>query len=213
MGLLERTLVVLTSDHGESLGEHDYFFEHGAYLYDPTVRVPLIISYPPSLPAGTVVPTQARTIDIVPTVLDILGIPIPAGLQGQSLVPWMHGTERRAGPLAYSESGRNFYRANPRQHVDGVAGKWRMLRSERFKLILIPAASGGPIWEFYDLESDPGETTNVAGQFPGEEAALRQALLDLLAADPGRDDREEPALPPDLEENLRSLGYVGGKKP
>ncbi|MEK7799432.1 MAG: hypothetical protein AAB297_06355, partial [Acidobacteriota bacterium] len=75
------------------------------------------------------------------------------------------------------------------------------------------AASGGPIWEFYDLESDPGETTNVAGKFPGEEAALRQALLDLLAADPGRDDRAEPALPPGLEENLRSLGYVGGKKP
>ncbi len=213
MGLLERTLVVLTADHGESLGEHDYYFEHGAYLYDPTVRVPLIITYPPSLPAGTVVPTQARTIDIVPTVLGVLGIPIPAGLQGQSLVPRMHGTGRRAGPFAYSESGRNFYKENPRQHVNGVAGKWRMLRSDRFKLILIPAASGGPIWEFYDLESDPGETTNVAGKFPGEEAALRQALLDLLAADPGRDDRAEPALPPDLEENLRSLGYVGGQKP
>ncbi len=213
MGLLEATLVVLTADHGESLGEHDYFFEHGAYLYEQTVRVPLIISYPPSLPAGTVVRSQARTIDIVPTVLDVLGIPIPAGLQGRSLVPWMRGTERGPGPLAYSESGRNYYIENPRQYVDGVAGRWRMMRSDRFKLIMIPAASGAPIWEFFDLESDPGETTNVAGRFPEEEGALRRALLDLLATDPGRDDRAEPAVPPDLEESLRSLGYVGGAKP
>jgi arylsulfatase A-like enzyme len=213
MGLLDRTLVVLTSDHGESLGEHDYFFEHGAYLYEPTVRVPLIISYPPSLPAGLVVTAQARTIDIVPTVLEVSGVPIPAGLQGQSLAPRMRGAERGAGPLAYSESGRNFYKENPRQYVEGVAGKWRMMRSDRFKLIMIPTKSGGPIWEFYDLESDPGETKSVPGRFPEEEGALRRALLDLLAADPGKDDREEPALPPELEENLRSLGYVGGRKP
>jgi arylsulfatase A-like enzyme len=213
MGLLDRTLVVLTSDHGESLGEHDYFFEHGAYLYEPTVRVPLIISYPPSLPAGLVVTAQARTIDIVPTVLEVSGVPIPAGLQGRSLAPRMRGAERGAGPLAYSESGRNFYKENPRQYVEGVAGKWRMMRSDRFKLIMIPTKSGGPIWEFYDLESDPGETKSVPGRFPEEEGALRRALLDLLAADPGKDDREEPALPPELEENLRSLGYVGDRKP
>jgi arylsulfatase A-like enzyme len=212
MGLLTRTLVVLTADHGESLGEHDYFFEHGAYLYDPTVRVPLIISYPPSVPAGVTVTTLARTIDIVPTVLDVAGIPIPPGLQGATLLPRMLG--RSNGPVApaYSESGRNFYRENPRQYVEGVAGKWRMMRSDRFKLIMIPARSGGPIWEFYDLESDPGETTNVLGKFPRDEEALRRALLDLVAADPMKDDLNEPPLPPGLEENLRSLGYVGGKK-
>ena len=212
MGLLENTLVVLTADHGESLGEHDYFFEHGAYLYEPTVRVPLIISYPPSLPAGIVVPTVARTIDIVPTVLDIAGVPIPAGLQGVSLVPWMRGG-KEPGPLAYCESGRNYYKENPRQYVEGVAGKWRMMRSDRFKLIMIPRASGTPDWEFYDLESDPGETANVTGRFPEEEERLRRALLELLAADPGRDDHAEPELPPGLEDSLRSLGYVGGKKP
>jgi arylsulfatase A-like enzyme len=212
MDLLKATLVVLTADHGESLGEHDYFFEHGAYLYEPTVRVPLIISYPPSLPAGIVLPTLARTIDIVPTVLHVAGLPIPSGLQGVSLVPWMRGG-KEPGPLAYSESGRNFYKENPRQYVEGVAGKWRMLRSDRFKLIMIPRGSGEPDWEFYDLESDPGETASAAGRFPADEAALRRALLDLLAADPARDDRAEPTLPPGLEDDLRSLGYVGGKKP
>jgi len=213
MGLLSTTLVVLTADHGESLGEHDYFFEHGAYLYEATVRVPLILSYPPSLPAGEVVAAQARTIDIVPTVLDIAGIPIPAGLQGASLLPRMLGRTTGPAPPAYSESGRNFYRENPRQYVDGIAGKWRMMRSDRFKLIMIPAKSSGPIWEFYDLQSDPGETANVLGKFPAEEQALRRALLDLVAGDPSKDDRDEPPVPPGLEDDLRSLGYVGGKKP
>jgi len=213
MGLLSTTLVVLTADHGESLGEHDYFFEHGAYLYEATVRVPLILSYPPSLPAGEVVAAQARTIDIVPTVLDIAGIPIPAGLQGASLLPRMLGRTTGPAPPAYSESGRNFYGENPRQYVDGIAGKWRMMRSDRFKLIMIPAKSSGPIWEFYDLQSDPGEKANVLGRFPVEEQAMRRALLDLLAGDPLKDDRDEPPLPPGLEDSLRSLGYVGGKTP
>jgi len=212
LGATARTVVLVTADHGESLGEHDYFFEHGAYLYEPTVRVPLIISYPPSLPAGIVVPTLARTIDIVPTVLQVAGLPIPSGLQGVSLVPWMRGG-KEPGPLAYSESGRNFYKENPRQYVEGVAGKWRMLRSDRFKLIMIPRLSGEPDWEFYDLESDPGETASAVGRFPADEAVLRRALLDLLASDPGKDDRAEPELPPGLEDDLRSLGYVGGKKP
>src|SRR5437899_121998 len=212
MGLLASTIVVVTADHGESLGEHDYFFEHAAYLYEQTVRVPLIVSYPPSLPAGMVVESQARTIDIMPTVLDVAGLPIPGDLQGVSLAPRMRGGGGGPAPLAYSESGRNFYKENPRQYVEGVAGKWRMMRSDRFKLIMIPTRSRGPIWEFYDLRSDPGETINALGRYPGEEAALRKALFDLVAGDPGRDDREEPPLSPDLEENLRSLGYVGGVK-
>jgi arylsulfatase A-like enzyme len=213
MGELQRTIVVLTADHGESLGEHDYFFEHGAYLYDPTVRVPLIVSYPPTVPVGKVITAQARTIDIVPTVLDVAGIPIPSGLQGASLLPRMLGREDGPAPYAYSESGRNFYPENPRQYVGGTAGKWRMLRSDRFKLILIPVPSGEPVWEFYDLQADPGETKNVFGKLPQDVAVLKRALLDLVAADPGREDRDEPPLPPGLEDNLRSLGYVGSKKP
>ncbi len=208
MGLLASTLVVVTADHGESLGEHAYFFEHGAYLYEQTVRVPLIVSYPPALPPGTVVETQARTIDIMPTILDVAGVPVPPGLDGVSLAGRIRGDDGAPIPLAYSESGRNFYKENPRQYVDGVAGKWRMIRSDRYKLIMIPTKSGAPLWEFYDLQADPGETTNILGRHPDDEAALRKTLLDLLARDPGKDDQEEPPLPPELKENLRSLGYV-----
>jgi len=76
LGELDRTIIVLTADHGENLGEHDYFFEHGAYLYEATVRVPLIVRAPGLIPPGRVVSEQARTIDIVPTVLELAGLPI-----------------------------------------------------------------------------------------------------------------------------------------
>jgi arylsulfatase len=209
LGLGERTLVVLTSDHGESLGEHDYFFEHGAYLYDPSVKVPLVVSYPAALPSGRVIEGQARTIDILPTVLDLAGVAIPEGIQGVSLVGRMRGGTAVDGLLAYAESGRNFYPENPRQHLDGVAGKWRMMRSDRFKLVLIPRRPE-PIRELYDLASDPGETVNVLHRFPREAAALEAALEELMAADPDREDSDEPPVPPELLEQLRGLGYVGG---
>ncbi len=208
-GQLDRTMVVLTADHGESLGEHDYFFEHGAYLYEPTVRVPLVVVLPGALPAGRMVEAQARTVDIVPTVLELAGLPVPGGLQGASLVARARGEVEGPAPDAYSESGRNFYPENPRQFIDGVAGKWRMLRTDAFKLILIPK-DPEPIWELYDLKADPGETTNLYAARPEVAGPLRARLLALLASDPGRDDRDNPPLPPELEESLRSLGYVGG---
>jgi arylsulfatase A-like enzyme len=209
MGQTSRTIVVVTADHGEGLGEHDYFFEHGAYLYEPIVRVPLIFAAPGRLPEGRVVESQARTIDIMPTVIDLAGLPIPPGLQGVSLVARARGEADGPVPLAYCESGRNYFKENPRQYVDGTAGKWRMMRGDRFKLILIPKEPQ-PIWELYDLAADPGETTNVIARFPQEAETLRKALMEIVAADPGRDDRDEPPIPDELEEKLHSLGYVGG---
>jgi arylsulfatase A-like enzyme len=212
LGATARTIVAVTADHGESLGEHDYFFEHGAYLYEQTVHVPLIFVAPGRLPEGRAVDTVGRTIDIMPTLLDLAGVPVPPGLQGTSLVPWATGATTAPGPPAYSESGRNFYPEDPRQYVSGVAGKWRMMRDDRFKLILIPK-DPDPIWEFYDLASDPGETRNVIDQFPADAARLRGLLMAIVDADPERNDRDEPPLPEGLEENLRSLGYIGGGGP
>ncbi len=210
LGALGRTVVVVTADHGESLGEHDYFFEHGAYLYEPTVRVPLIIVAPGRLPEGRTVAPQARTIDIAPTLLELAGIAVPAEMQGVSLVARARGEDDRPGPPSYSESGRNFYPEDPRQFVEGIAGKWRMLRDDRYKLILIPK-DPAPVWELYDLEADPGETKNLADALPAETARLKALLMAIVDADPGRDDRGEPPLPEGLEERLRSLGYVDSK--
>ena len=210
LGETARTIVVVTADHGEGLGEHDYFFEHGAYLYEPIVRVPFVLAAPAgSLPEGKVVDGVARTVDIMPTVLDLAGLPIPPGLDGRSLVARARGEDRAAPPAAYSESGRNYFKENPRQYVEGTAGKWRMLRDGRFKIIMIPR-DPEPVWEMYDLEADPGETVDVLDRFPDDAARLKKMLLAIVAADPGRDDREATPVPEDLQDRLRSLGYVGG---
>ena len=210
LGETARTIVVVTADHGEALGEHDYYFEHGAYLYEPVVRVPLIVAAPAGrLPEGGMIDDVARTIDIMPTVIDLAGFPIPEGLQGRSLVKRARGEESGPVPPAYSESGRNYFKENPRQYIEGTAGKWRMLRDGRFKVILIPR-DPEPVWEMYDLEADPAETTDVAARFPADAARLKEALLAIVAADPGRADRDAEPVPDELEERLRSLGYVGG---
>jgi arylsulfatase A-like enzyme len=156
-----------------------------------------------------VVESQARTIDIMSTILDLAGIPIPAGLQGVSLVSRTREGGDRPVPPAYSESGRNFYPENRRQYIGGIAGKWRMLRTSRYKVIMIPKIPE-PIWEVYDLQADSGETVNLIDRLPEDAARLQATLLEFVAEDPGRNDREEPPLPDELREHLRSLGYVGG---
>jgi arylsulfatase A-like enzyme len=89
-----------------------------------------------------------------------------------------------------------------------------MMRDDRFKLLLIPD-DPEPQWELYDLAADPGEKVNALAAHPAEAERLRRLLMAIVSRDPLRDDRDEPALPDGLEEQLRSLGYVGGgpKKP
>ena len=137
------------------------------------------------------------------------GITVPAGLQGVSLLSRIGDGGDRSVPPAYSESGRNFYPENRRQYIGGIAGKWRMLRTSLYKVILIPK-DPEPIWEIYDLQADPGETNNLIESIPEEAASLQAALVEMVANDPGGNDREEPPLPDELREHLRSLGYVGG---
>jgi len=85
--LSDRTLVVFASGHGESLGEHDYYFEHGLFPYEPSARIPLIVSFPGVAARGARDSTVVESVDIMPTVLDLLGLEVPSTCQGESLVP------------------------------------------------------------------------------------------------------------------------------
>jgi arylsulfatase A-like enzyme len=203
LGLYDSTLIVFSSDHGESLGEHGYFFEHGEYLYDTTLRIPLIVKYPASRSAGTRVPANVTIMDIMPTMIAAGGALIPS-VEGQDLSLYLDGG--RPHSHIYARTGGNLFPDNPRRHLPGWAGDWRSVRAGHWKLIQIPRA-GGSDWELYDTASDPGETRNLYAEEDAVAAGLR-GRLEAWDWGPGPEAVDRSGLDGETLEMLRSLGYV-----
>jgi arylsulfatase A-like enzyme len=223
-GLLGKTLIVVTADHGESLGEHHYFFDHGRFGYQTCLRVPLIVSYPGVL-APRVDPDAAELIDLAPTLIEATGVPLVGGswMQGRSLTPRLRGEPllRSATPEPLNHPGYAFSEAGYEQD-----NQWeKIVRDERFKLIYAQRladqrwlAGGGDNVRFvlYDLLHDPGESENVASRFPQDLDRLKRVLwnwmqaphFEALTEPPSEDCKEQRPLDPKSEQLLRSLGYL-----
>jgi len=212
-GLMDTTLIAVTSDHGESLGEHKYFFDHGRFSFQTCLRVPFILHYPGVIePAVDGEPVQL--IDLSPTILDIVGAPIVDGawMQGRSLLPRIFGRERQPEHerVAFSEAG---YALN---------GNWqKIVQDERYKLILVRAAQSqrwiggmGIKWVLYDLQQDPGETTNLATDREADTRRLQKHLMAWLNAEPfnvgavGELSSDEGEGEEKTQEQLKALGYL-----
>jgi choline-sulfatase len=190
-GRRDDTVVVVLSDHGEQLGEHREQ-SHGFFVYDASVQVPLIIAGPGI--AARVVPDQVRIVDVMPTVLDLLGVPAPAEVQGASLKPALDG--QRQELLAFSES---WY---PRFHYGW--SEVQAVRDGAFKFILAPTR------ELYDVAKDPGELTNLAAADQGRADRMERSLRALVAQATRAEAAKGPqAIDPAAEQRLRALGYVG----
>ncbi len=146
-GLLDRTLVVVSADHGEELWDHGSFF-HGVSLYDEQLHVPLIVRLPGGAHVGTTVTTPVRAIDIVPTIADALGAPILPGFQGESLVPVIEHPEAAAPREDFARASNPIF---PLRYG---------LRTATHKLVetLHPAGEA-----LFDLVADPKERTDLAG--------------------------------------------------
>lgn len=204
-GKLDKTIVVVTSDHGESFGEHGYR-QHGPRVDEPVMRVPLAIRLPASHaaynPGGTVM-QLVRLVDILPTMLDALRLPSPQ-LDGVSLLPAIEG-EPLPALWAYGESGRDYVGLDPERFFPGVKGKQRMIRNSDWKLVRV-ARPEGPEYRLFDLERDAGETRNVAGERPDKVAELVKLLDPFLRLDEDVD--EERELTENEREHLRKLGYA-----
>jgi arylsulfatase A-like enzyme len=205
-GVLERTIVVIASDHGESFGEHGYM-QHGPRVDEPVMRVPLLIRLPQGHHArrdGVVVGQLVRVIDILPTILDALGMPIPPGLDGVSLLPAIQGGQL-PDLWAYGETGASYMEVDPDLHYPGVRGKHRMIRTHDRKLILVPRPEGDRR-SLYDLEHDPGESDDIAADHADEVRRFGSLLAGVMAPD------EKPKLERKLTDAerkaLRSLGYA-----
>jgi arylsulfatase A-like enzyme len=205
-GRLERTIVVITSDHGESFGEHGYR-QHGPRVDEPVMRVPLLIRLPEkhsSYNPGGTNRQLVRIVDIFPTLLDVLRLPIPSPVGGVSLLPAVAGKSLPA-LWAYGESGRDFVGIDPERFFPGVKGKQRMVRTTDWKLVRV-ARPEGPAYRLFDLEDDPGETRNVAAEYPDKVTELAKLLDPFLKLDERAN--EERALSDTEREHLKQLGYL-----
>jgi arylsulfatase A-like enzyme/Tfp pilus assembly protein PilF len=196
-GLLDASALVVTADHGEGLGDHGEQF-HGYFVYDSTVRVPLFLRLPGAELAGRTVETAVSHVDLVPTFLDLAGLPPAAGLDGKSLLPVATAAFDPAR-TAYSES------LYPLLHYGW--SPLRALRNAGHKYIEAPRP------ELYDLAADAGEAHNVIRAERREAAELRRKLADLRShLEAGSPAAARPA---DLDEEtlarLAALGYVAGQ--
>jgi arylsulfatase A-like enzyme len=161
------TAVFFTGDNGFFLGEWRLFDKR--LMHEPSIRVPLLVRYPRLVQAGSTTRPMALNVDIMPTVLDLAGVPIPKGLHGRSLVPLLKGEN----PADWRKDWLYTYYEFPGAHS---VKKHRGVRTERYKLIHWHEAPEE--WELYDLEKDPGERDNLYGK--KEHAALQQRLTKRL---------------------------------
>ena len=190
-GLLERTLVVLTADHGESLGDHGES-THAYFVYDATTHVPLVVRTPWGITGRRSLQTSG--VDVMPTVLDLAGLPPQPGIDGHSLAREILDPEATGDRIAYSET---YF---PRYHFG-----WqhlRAVRSRQYKYVDAPEP------ELYDLAQDPGETKNVYRGFSRRAEDLRLRMEALVKSEGGKAP-ERRSLDPETLQRLAALGYVG----
>jgi len=193
--LLDKTLLVITADHGEGLGEHEEK-THAIFLYDTTLHVPLIMRYPKAIPAGLVIQDTASTIDIMPTIMDILNIKNRPQVHGKSLLRLVRG-ER--GPQHEEFLCETFYPLY-NHNWSPLEG----LRTEEWKFVKAPRP------ELYDLKNDPGEKVNLFDQKRELAKRLEARMRELQQKNsPPKDGfSAQLNMDKDTKDRLRSLGYV-----
>ncbi len=194
--LLDKTLIILTADHGESLGEHKES-AHGFFIYDSDIRVPLIIRFPEKVSPAKIIQNQVRSVDIMPTILHILGAEPPEGVQGASLLSLILGKDGESDISAYSET---YW---PRYHYGW--SELKTLHKGQYKFIDAPKP------ELYDILADPGEINNLINK----KASLGQKMKRELSAFIERYSKEgiEEVRPQQVDNDslikLQALGYIG----
>jgi len=195
--LLDKTIIVIVGDHGESLGEH-HESAHGFFIYDATVSVPMIIRLPSASLKGKTIASQVQNVDLFPTLCEILDLPISEKVQGESLLPLIIGRKMKKERRAYSET---YY---PRYHYGW--SDLKSLRTSKYKFIMAPRP------ELYDLDLDPHELENIyeqnlplAREFTRDLKALEEKM-----AQEGIEDKGPRKLDDEAREKLMALGYIGG---
>ena len=221
LGIEEQTQIAFISDHGEEFLEHGRMF-HGQTVYGELAHVPLLLYRPGTVPAGLKIAETVRSIDLMPTLLDLSGLPIPEGVQGQSLVPLLAaardadsggspgeaaealGWEPRA---AVTEKAKTEQGSVPPYETESYG-----IVSDGWKLVHNVIRSGdGPEFELYNHKDDPLDSANVADQHPEIVERLKGELAswhEMVKAGKLPDAGQAGDLSPKELERLRSLGYI-----
>ena len=210
-GFYDRMVTVMTADHGESLGEHNYWFDHGMFGFQVCLHVPLIVRYP-GVVAPRVDDRPVELVDIAPTLLDLAGKRLRDGtwMRGRSLVPRLEGRDEGVRDVAYAEAGYSNHGNWIRVVTDGRFTLHHLFdRSDRQHV-----AHADVDYALFDLAGDPGETKNVTAGHPEVLAHLRQLVvawegepplpMNQDSADCGGQRKMESG----TEQQLRALGYL-----
>ena len=195
-GLLDRTVVAVMGDHGEALGEHGED-AHGFFIYESTARVPFISHAPYDLMRGRRVAEPVRSVDLLPTLLELLGVPAATQpISGKTLVQLMTGARTELGLEGYAEA------MYPLHHYGW--SDLRAMRSGRFKVIDAPRP------ELYDIEADPGERTNIfsSRRTVGDQMIARLREME-KSFDHAQAQQPSADVDPEVRQRLAALGYVG----
>jgi arylsulfatase A-like enzyme len=208
--LLDQTIVIVSADHGENLGDHG-LMGHKWCLYDTLVRVPLVIRYPPCFPPGTTVTKQVQLVDVFPTVMDVLNIgesEIRDRLQGFSLLPQQVALRPRKFAVSerYGRSWKRTFRRFPGFDYTQFERDLKAIRTTRFKYIW---SSDGKC-ELYDIATDPAESKNLVQGLPEKAQSLHDRLFGFIESIKykGETTEQDIEMDRDLEHHLRGLGYL-----
>lgn len=190
--LLEKTFIVVAGDHGEAFGEKQEK-GHGVFIYESTMRVPLIFYAPNVLPRGKRIEARARLIDIMPSILDMANIPVPEDIQGLSLLPYIEG-KKKQDLSTYIESYYPRENYGWSQLVGLIDGDWKYIKA--------------PQQELYNLKQDPQEEINLVQEEIKIAQEKKDILENLIKDSVSPIVAEKRTLTSEERERLRSLGYI-----
>jgi hypothetical protein len=194
LGVAARTILVVTADHGESLGEHGVYFDHFG-LHEPNLRVPLIVWAPGRVAPGRH-PEAVRGLDVAPTVLRLASLPVPAAMQGRDLLAPGASSE----PLI-AEAARG-------RQIMVLQGTWKLIRTLHDFQYVDAFGREADTTELYDLAADPEEAHDRLADRDDVARTLEDLLVRWTAAHQSPGGAGEAAPPPGVERALRALGYV-----
>jgi len=191
----DRTLIIFTSDHGEEFWEHQGV-KHALTLYEEQIHIPLIIRYPPHLPSAKRISSLVRTIDIMPTILELLSLPPPPQCQGESLIPLIKDLRQYLIDEVYSEE-------------DFGDKMLQSIRRKKWKLIFYPKTRA---LELFNLLKDPGEMHNVVDEYPELTSSLLQKIKlwhqEQIEQRAGLHRPQATELSEETIRQLKALGYL-----